>query len=63
MLDVEFDEDLSRARLGDAQENLALLRRWVLSMLRQDTTMKGSIKSKRRRAGWNNEILEKLLGL
>jgi predicted transposase YbfD/YdcC len=41
VLDMYFGEDRSRARTENAAENLALLRRWVLSLLRQDTTMTG----------------------
>jgi len=63
VLDMAFAEDRSRARLGHAQENLALLRRWALSVLRQDTTIPGSIEKKRLQAGWKTENLEALLGL
>lgn len=63
VLDMYFGEDRSRARSGHAAVNLALLRRWVLSLLRQDTTMRGSIETKRLRAGWNEQKLETLLGL
>jgi predicted transposase YbfD/YdcC len=63
ILDMAFAEDRSRARKEHAQENLALLRRWVLSVLQQDTTIKGSIEKKRLQAGWNVENLEALLGL
>ncbi len=58
---MTFVEDRSRARLGNAQENMGLLRRWVLSLLRQDETMKGSMEKKRLQAGWNENLLEKLL--
>jgi predicted transposase YbfD/YdcC len=63
VLDMAFAEDRSRARKEHAQENLALLRRWALSLLRQDKTMVGSIEKKRLMAGWNEKNLEKLLGL
>jgi predicted transposase YbfD/YdcC len=63
VLDMTFAEDRSRARLGHAQENLGLLRRWALSVLRQDTIMSGSIEKKRLQAGWNVQNLEKLLEL
>jgi len=63
VLDMMFAEDRSRARKDHAQENLALLRRWAVSLLRQDKTMIGSIEKKRQMAGWNEENLEKLLGL
>jgi len=63
VLDMTFAEDRSRARMGHAQENLALLRRWALSVLQQDQTMRGSIEKKRLQAGWNVKNLEALLGL
>jgi predicted transposase YbfD/YdcC len=63
VLDMAFSEDRSRARKGHAQENLALLRRWMISLLRQDTTIPGGIEKKRLQAGWNVKNLETLLGL
>jgi predicted transposase YbfD/YdcC len=63
VLDMAFGEDRSRARKDHAQENLALLRRWALSLLRQDKTMVGSIEKKRLMIGWNDENLETMLGL
>jgi predicted transposase YbfD/YdcC len=63
ILDMAFEEDRSRARKDHAQENMALLRRWAISLLRQDTTMVGSVEKKRLMAGWNENNLEKLLGL
>lgn len=63
VLDMYFGEDRSRARLGHVAENLALLRRWVVSLLRQDTTLQGSIEKKRLQAGWDEDNLERLLGL
>ncbi len=63
VLDMTFAEDRNRARLGHAQENLALLRRWALSVLRQDASMTGSVEKKRLQAAWNVANLEKLLEL
>jgi predicted transposase YbfD/YdcC len=63
VLDMYFGEDRNRARTDHAAENLALLRRWVLSMLARDTSTKASIEKKRLTAGWNEDNLEKLLGL
>jgi predicted transposase YbfD/YdcC len=63
VLDMAFAEDRSRARKGHAQENLALLRRWIISLLRQDKTISGGIEKKRLQAGWNVKNLETLLGL
>ena len=63
VLDMTFAEDRSRARLGNAQENMGLLRRWALSMLPQNETITGGVDKKRLQAGWNENLLEKLLGL
>jgi predicted transposase YbfD/YdcC len=63
VLDMVFAEDRSRARTDHAQENLGLLRRWALSVLKQDEAMSGSIEKKRLMAGWNTDNLEKLLCL
>ena len=60
VLDVVFGEDASRIRQGNATENFSFLRRFVTSVLRQDTS-KSSLKAKRKRAGWNTKFLEKLL--
>jgi len=60
VLDVVFGEDASRLRLGHASENFAFLRRFLTSVLRQDTS-KSSLKAKRKRAGWNTQFLEQLL--
>jgi predicted transposase YbfD/YdcC len=63
VLDVYFAEDRNRARLGNAAANLALLRRWVISLLRQDTALKGGIEKKRLEAGWNHDAREAILSL
>lgn len=60
VLDVVFGEDASRIRQGHAAENFSFLRRFVTSVLRQDTS-RSSLKAKRKRAGWNTKFLEKLL--
>lgn len=63
VLDMSFAEDRNRARLGHAAANLALLRRWVISLLRRDTSLTGSIDKKRLQAGWSDQAREALLGL
>jgi predicted transposase YbfD/YdcC len=62
VLDVVFREDQSRVRAGHATENLGWLRRVALALLKQDDG-KDSIRCKRLKAGWDNDFLEKLLGL
>lgn len=61
VLDVSFREDDSRVRIGNASENLAVLRHMALNLLKQETTLKASIKGKRKRAGWDNDYLLKAL--
>jgi predicted transposase YbfD/YdcC len=61
VLDVTFDEDASRVRKDHGPENLALLRRMALSLLKHAEGGKDSIKTKRLRAGWDNDFLEKII--
>jgi predicted transposase YbfD/YdcC len=56
VLDVIFQEDASRTRLLQADENLALLRKIALNLLRQHPA-KGSLKGKRYRAALNEDFL------
>ena len=59
---VTFREDDSRLRDRHAAENLAWLKRFAISMLKQQTD-KESIAMRRRLAGWNPEYLAQVLGL
>jgi len=61
VLDMTFGEDASRIRRGDGAENFGLLRRVALNLLSQEQTVKASLKNKRKRAGWDNAYLEKVL--
>ncbi len=63
VLDMAFDDDRNRTGTGDAPQNLATLRRWVLSLLRQDKSRKGGIECKRMQMGWNEGYLEEILDL
>lgn len=60
-LDVSFNEDLSRVRIGHAAENLSIVRRIALNLLKQETSKKIGISAKRKRAGWDNQYLLKVL--
>jgi predicted transposase YbfD/YdcC len=62
VLDVTFSEDHSRIRKDHGAENMALLRRLAVSLLKQDTS-RGSIRRKRKRAGWNNDALLNILAV
>ena len=57
MLDVAFGEYASRVRQGNAAENLPVLRRMALNMLKQETTSRGGVATKRKRAGWDEDYL------
>jgi predicted transposase YbfD/YdcC len=61
-LDTTFHEDASQIHVGHGPENFGFLRRFALSLLQQDTS-KGSLRVKRKKAGWSTEFLEKLLNL
>ena len=61
VLDVQFGEDDSRIRKDNAAENMAMVRHLSLNLLRQDTSAKEGIKTRRSRAGWDNDYLERLL--
>ena len=61
VLDVEFNEDNSRIRKDNAPENLAIIRHIALNLLKQNKSVKGSIRSKRNRAGWDNNYLLEIL--
>jgi predicted transposase YbfD/YdcC len=62
-LDVAFKEDQSRVRIGQASENFSLLRKIALMYLRNETSLKGGIQTKRLRAGWDPKYLLKVLGV
>ncbi|RZF59106.1 ISAs1 family transposase [Sphingomonas populi] len=61
VLDVALLEDAARARKDNAPQNLAIIRKLALNTLRQHPA-KGSIKTKIKRAGWNDDFLASLLG-
>lgn len=60
-LDVTFQEDQSRVRMGHADANLSILRRTALSMLKNEPTAKVGIKNKRLIAGWDDRYLMQVL--
>jgi predicted transposase YbfD/YdcC len=61
ILDVVFAADDSRARIGHSAHNLAIIRHLVLNLLRQETSLKTSLRQKRLRAGWDDAYLWKVL--
>ena len=61
-LDVTFREDDSRLRNRHAADNLAWLKRFAISLLKQQTD-KESIAMRRRMAGWNHQYLAQVIGI
>jgi predicted transposase YbfD/YdcC len=60
-LDVAFREDESRIRSGHGPENIGLLRKIALNLLKQETTCKRGIAAKRKVAGWDHDYLLRVL--
>lgn len=61
VLDVTFTEDSSRIRKGNGPEITSVFRRLALNILQRDTSLKGSIRRKRKRCGWDEAVFERLL--
>lgn len=61
VLDVTFGEDACRIRTGNAPENIALLKRWSINLLNQETSFKRSTRQKSRRASMDEGYLLKVL--
>ena len=62
VLDVTFKEDRSRIRLGHGPENMALLRRLCVNLIKRHPS-KDSIKTKRFRAALSHDFLMDLLAI
>jgi len=63
ILDVVWDEDASRIRNQNAAQNVALLRKTALNLLKSDTTVQDTVRGKRLQAMLNEDILEQFLHL
>lgn len=61
VLDTTFDEDRARSRRDHGPENLAILRRLALNVLRSART-DISIRRKRKRSGWSDDFARSVLG-
>lgn len=61
VLDVTFTEDASRIRRGNGPEVSSVFRRLALNILQRDTSLKGSLRVKRKKCGWDERAFEKLL--
>jgi hypothetical protein len=56
LLDLEFNDDLSRYRTGNDAKNMVVVRRFALDLVRHHKTI-GGIKTRRKCAGWNPDFL------
>jgi predicted transposase YbfD/YdcC len=61
VLDVTFDEDRARNRKDNGPENLAILRRLTLNLLRK-ALPRLPVARKRKRAGWSDAIARAVIG-
>ena len=60
-LDVSFREDERRVRKGHGAENFSRMCRAALNLLKQEKTSQGGIASRRKKCGWDNDYLLKVL--
>lgn len=64
VLDVSFGEDASTVRKDNAPQNLSLLKKIVLNLIRLDTAdkIRTSLRLKRKRAAWKDDVRMRILG-
>lgn len=63
-LDVLFREDASKVCKDNGPQNLALIRKIILNLVRQDTAHpKASFKKRRKMAGWDDNERTRVLGI
>ena len=62
VLDIGFREDESRIRAGNAAENVNVLRHIGTNLLKQETSCRMGIASKRKKCGYDQDYLYKVLG-
>ena len=62
LLDVAFSDDQSRYRTGHGAKNMAIVRRFALGLVRANKR-NGSVKTRRKSAGWDTKFLLEILQL
>jgi len=62
-LDVTLGEDACQVRKDNAAMNLAILRRFVLNLLKLDTTPRLSVRAKLKQAAWDDDFRRNVLGM
>jgi predicted transposase YbfD/YdcC len=63
MLAMAVGDDASRVRGGHGAENFAIVRRFALTVIRQDHAKQGGVKARRLQAGWDTAYLLHLFSL
>ena len=63
VLDVQFKEDQSRKRNGNAAQNYSTVLKIALNLLKNDKTVKQGVQGKRLKAGWDNSYLLRILNV
>lgn len=63
VLDMGFREDECRIRDRNAAANLSVIRKIAINLIKTDSARKGSIKGKRKAAGWDNDYMQEIMGL
>jgi predicted transposase YbfD/YdcC len=61
VLDVAMGEDVNRTRKGESAQNLALIRKLALNLLRQEQSVTVGIAARQKRAGWDHDYVLKIL--
>jgi len=62
-LDIGFDEDRWKSKIGNCAANMAIINKIALNLLKQEKSAKVGIKNKRLSAGWDENYLLKVLGV
>ena len=61
VLDVTFREDECRVRDRIAVQNMALLRKIALNLVRSDKSSRASLKGRRKMAGWDDDYMLQII--
>ena len=59
-LDMTFNEDQCRARIGTAAENLNVIRHLAMGLLKNESSVKASLNLKRKRCALSHDYLLKV---
>ncbi len=60
-LDVSFADDLNRTRTKNAPENLSIIKRIALNLISREKSAKVGVTAKRKKAGWDEKYLQKII--